>query len=324
MTPALIRAASHRRYAYLFYRGGMPELTVTGLRVVLEVARTGTISGAAERLGYTQSAVSRQVALAESIAGTRLFERHARGVRPTAAGEVLARHAHGILDGLAAANQELAGLRDRLAGRLSVGAYPTAAAVLVPRAIARLLAAHPALDVRLSEASTPAQLRALRNGRLEVAVLATGEGLPAYDLDGLHRRELRSGRPTGIAVAESHRLAGRPWLEPKDLAAEAWIVGAAAEGGPQFGAWPGLVEPRIAFAVRDWPTRLGLVAAGLGIALVPGLAAETVPAGVRWVPVRDRTGLRRTTWAVTKPAPGAAANAMVQALDDEIASARPA
>jgi DNA-binding transcriptional LysR family regulator len=235
----------------------------------------------------------------------------------------LARHARLILDGLAAANQELAGLRDRIAGRLAVGAYRTAAAVLVPRAIARLLAMHPGLDVRLSEASTPAQLRALRNGRLEVAVLATGEGLPDYDLDGLPRRELRTGRPPGIAVAAHHRLAGRESVEPKELAGESWIVGAGGDG-PQFGAWPGLPEPRIAFAVHDWPTRLGLVAAGLGIALVPGLAAESVPAGVRWVPVHDRTGLRRTTWAVTEPDAGPAARAMVQALVDELAALSPA
>lgn len=296
----------------------MVELSVTGLRVVLAVAGAGSITGAAEHLGYTQSAVSRQVAVAESVVGTPLFERHARGVRATAAGEVLVRHAREILGGLAAAHQELAGLRDQLAGRLTVGAYPTAAAALVPRAVARLLGAHPGLEVRISEASTPAQLRALRRRRLEVAVLATGDGLPDYDLDGLDMRELRSGRPAGIAVATAHRLAARTWVEPRDLVAESWIVGAGADGGPQFGAWPGLDQPRIAFAVRDWPTRLGLVAAGLGITVLPGLAADSVPVGVRWIPVRDGSGLRRSTWAVTRPDPGAAANALVQALEDEV------
>jgi DNA-binding transcriptional LysR family regulator len=143
----------------------MSELTLAGLRVVLEVARTGSFSAAAERLGYTQSAVSRQVAVTEKAAGAPLFERHARGVRLTAAGEVLVRHAGQVLDGVAAASQELAGLRDRLAGRLVVGGFPTATAALLPRAVARLLTDHPGLRVQLMEASTPAQLRALRRGR---------------------------------------------------------------------------------------------------------------------------------------------------------------
>jgi DNA-binding transcriptional LysR family regulator len=296
----------------------VPDLTLTGLRVVLEVARTGSFSAAAERLGYTQSAVSRQVAVTEKAAGSPLFERHARGVRPTVAGEALIRHAGGVLDGVAAATQELAGLRDRLAGRLAIGGFPTATAVLVPRAIARLVAAHPGLRVRLTEASTPAQLAALRRGRLEVAVIATGEGLPEYDLDGLRRTELPSTRGAGVAVAESHPFALREWVSPAELADQLWVVGPRAGDGPEFGAWPGLAEPRIGFTARNWPTRLGLVAAGLGIALVPGIAAEAIPRGVRWIPVRDDTGgLRRTAWAATNEAPGAAATAMVRALEEE-------
>src|SRR6202044_2063297 len=84
---------------------------VGSVRVVLEVARTGSFSAAAERLGYTQSAVSRQVAVTERAVGTPLFERHARGTRPTPAGEALARHAGKVLDEIAAATQELAGRR---------------------------------------------------------------------------------------------------------------------------------------------------------------------------------------------------------------------
>src|ERR1700751_5483027 len=111
----------------------MPELTLAGLRVALEVARTGSFSAAAERLGYTQSAVSRAGGGTERAAGAPLFERHARGVRLTAAGEVLVRHAGEVLDGVAAASQELAGLRDRPAGRLAVGGFPTPTANRPPR-----------------------------------------------------------------------------------------------------------------------------------------------------------------------------------------------
>ncbi|GAA3586541.1 LysR family transcriptional regulator [Kribbella ginsengisoli] len=296
----------------------MVEMTLVGLRVVLEVARAGSFSGAAERLGYSQSAVSRQVLVMEKVVGTALFERHARGVRATAAGEVLVRHAGRVIDGVAAAGQELAGLRDRLAGRLSVGGYPTASAVLLPRAIGRLLRVHPGLQIRVVEGSTPAQLQALRRGRLEVAILATGKGLPAYELDGLQLSELARGRGSGVAVAESHAFAAREFVRPDELVDEVWVVGARSGDAPEFGAWPGIEEPRVSFAVRDWPTRLGLVAAGLGIALVPGVAAESVPRGVRWVPVREEgSGFGRTAWAVTGADPGPAASAMVGALQAE-------
>lgn len=295
------------------------DVTVTGLRVVVEVARTGSFSAAALQLGYTQSAVSRQVAATETVAGAALFVRGARGVTTTPAGEVLLRHATRALDSLASAEQELAGLRDRLAGTLAVGGFPTATAVLLPRALARLVGRHPGLDVRLLEGSTPRQLQALRRGRLEVAVLATGDGLPDYDLDGLGLTELRGQLGPGVAVPESHPYAARDLLTPADLADQTWIVGAG--DGPEFGAWPGLDSPRVAHAVRDWPTRLGLVAAGLGIALVPGFAAAAVPHGVRWVPVRDGgPGLGRRMWAATAAAPSEAATAMVAAIEDELTS----
>jgi len=297
------------------------DLTLTGLRVVLEVARTGSFTATAERLGYTQSAVSRQVAVTEKAMGTPLFERHARGTRPTPAGEALARHAGKVLDGIAAATQELAGMRDRLAGRLAVAGFPAATAALLPRAIARLTAVHPGLKVQLTQAPTPAQLAAMRRGRLEVAVVATGDGLPDYDLGNLRLTALRSARSAGVAVAESHPFAAREQIEPGELTDQGWIVGPRSGDTPEFGAWPGIAEPRITFTARDWPTRLGLVAAGLGIALVPGIAARAVPGDVRWIPVRDDTGgLRRALWAATSDNPSAAATAMVRALEDEASS----
>ena len=70
-------------------------------------------------------------------------------------------------------------------------------------------------------------------------------------------------------------------IEPEELADQGWVVGPSSGDAPEFGAWPGIAEPRITFTARDWPTRLGLVAAGLGIALVPGIAAQAVPRAVR-------------------------------------------
>ncbi|MEU7045512.1 LysR family transcriptional regulator [Streptomyces varsoviensis] len=299
----------------------MSEPTLTGLRVTLEVAQRGSFTAAAEALGYTQSAVSRQIIATEAAVGATLFERHARGVRPTPSGEALLRHARRVIAHLEAAGMEIAGLRDRVAGRLAVGAYPTAAATLVPRAMARLRRAHPALTVSLWEAGSPAQLRRLRAGRIEVAVVAVGEGLPDYDLTGLHREVIRTGRGLGVAVGGDHPLASREAVHVDDLAGEPWIVGIGKEGDPQFGAWPTLAAPRVAHEARGWQTRLGLVAAGLGVSVLPGLAADSVPHGVKWLRVEDPAlVLKRETVMVTAAGASAGARTMLQALRDESAA----
>ena len=302
----------------------MRDLTLSGLRVVVEVARSGSFSAAAAALGYTQSSISRQVAATEAAAGTPLFQRQARGVRPTVAGEALLRHARDLLARVEAAEMELAGLEDRLAGRLAVAAYPTAAASLVPRAIARLRAAHPALVVTLWEAGSPAQLARLRAGRLEVAVLARGEGLPAYDLDGLRADVLRIGRGLGVVVSTSHPWAALDEVDVDALREEEWIVG-RGDDGPQFGAWPTLEAPRVAYEVRTWQTRLGLVAAGLGVSVLPGLAADALPAGVTWLRVSDpAVAPHRETLVVTARDRSAGASAMVRALRDTVTGGSPA
>ncbi|WP_246106509.1 LysR family transcriptional regulator [Pseudonocardia kunmingensis] len=293
-------------------------MTLVGLRVVHEVARLGSFSAAAVSLGYTQSAVSRQVGAMEAAAGTALFERLARGVRPTAAGEVVARRAGRVLGEVDGALEEVSGVRDRLAGRLVVSCFPAAAAVLLPRAIALLGQRHPELRAELQEAASPVQLRRLRAGRIEVALVATVEMVPERDLAGLRHEAVAIPRGPGIAVSTGHRLADREAVTVADLAGETWIVGTGPAGEPQFGPWPGLDRPRIGHAVRSWPTRLGLVAAGMGITRLPGLAADSVPRGVRWLPVDDPvTRSHGSLEVVTAEQPSAAARAMVQAVRAE-------
>jgi DNA-binding transcriptional LysR family regulator len=289
------------------------ELTLVGLRVVHEVAARGSFTAAAEALGYTQSAVSRQVAATEQAAGTPLFERLARGVRPTPAGRVLLRHAAAVLERTDAAALELRGLEDRLEGRLAVGAFPSALAVLVPRAIAALRREHPGIVVTLRQASTPAVLQRVRAGRLEVGIVALGvdELAAAADL----RTELLLRGRTLVAVGADHRLARHGTIEVGDLEGESWIVGAGREGDPQFTTWSGLPgTPKVAFALRDWPGRLGLVAAGLGIALVPSIAAGTAPAGVVLLEVNGVPTDRRAAFAATLADRSPGAEALVQEL----------
>lgn len=291
----------------------MSELTVSGLRVVREIALSGSFTAAARLLGYSQPAISRQVAAVEAAAGTPLFVRETRGVRVTPAGALVVEHAGRVLASVDALRQDLASLGDRLAGRVKLGAFPAAMAVLAPRAVALLHRAHPGLEVVLSEAGTPALLRQLRAGRLDLALIGTGAGLPDYDLDGLERWTVLAGG-LRVAVPDGHRLARAGIAAVPDLAGETWIAGDDSGGEPQFRAWPTAADPVIGYTVRGWPARFGLVAAGLGICLVPEVAALSVPVGVTTVAVEDPGWAGRTTVAVTPPGPGGEAMAIVDAL----------
>jgi DNA-binding transcriptional LysR family regulator len=286
------------------------DLTLIGLRVVQEVATRGSFTAAADALGYTQSAISRQVAAMEAAAGAPLFERHARGVRPTGAGAVFLRHAAPILERVEAARLELGGLSDRLEGRLSLGAYPTALAVLVPHALARLREEHPSIAITLREGTTPTHLRRVRAGHLEVAVIALDFDA-VHELDDLAADVVYEGR-LRLAVPAEHRFARREAVDVRELADEPWIVGDAGAGDSPFGAWPGLERPAVAYAVRDWPARLALVAAGLGVAVVPGM--QPAIEGVALVAVDEPVPVRRSAVAVTRPDRTPAAAALIAAL----------
>ncbi|WP_091178624.1 LysR family transcriptional regulator [Microlunatus flavus] len=291
----------------------MGEFSLTGLRVVRAVADSGSFTAAAELLGYTQSAVSRQVAATESAAGTSLFRRESRGVVLTPAGAVVARRAGAALEQLSGARRDLAALADGVSGRVVIGAFPTAAAVLVPRTMARLLQAHPGLEVELREGSTPTNLRRLRAGRVDVALAAIGDGLGEHDLEHLVTQVL-PGAGMWLAVPADHRLARRDDVTAADLVAERWIVGEGLRSDPHFGAWPTLTDPVVAHSAPSLSTRLGLVAAGLGVALVPSLAAGSAPAGVEVVAVADATWSGRRTVAVVREGEESATRVVVEGL----------
>lgn len=262
------------------------DLTSQSLRSLRAVAEAGSFTAAAELLGYTQSAVSKQVRALETATGAVLFTRTARGVQPTAAGRALLQRATVILDQLDAAQHDVETSARRPGGRVTVGGFPTTAVQLVPQALADLHAQHPDVEVEFRQLSTPAQLRSLRSGRLDLGIIAVGDGLPGYDLEGLGTTALPSG-PLLVAVSSGHPWAGAAQVSLAELRAERWIVGRGEEGEPQFGVWPSLGPSDVALSARDWTTRLGFVAAGLGVTTVPGLAAAALPRNVVAVPVDD-------------------------------------
>jgi DNA-binding transcriptional LysR family regulator len=269
-------------------------VSLAGLRVVREIAERGTFSAAAAALGYTQSAISRQVAAVERAAGGAVFERRRDGARPTAAGRVILRHAAAVLDQIDAADRELRGL-PTATGTVRLGAFPSAGAVLLPRALSLLRRTHPGITVVTRDGGTPTLVRALRAGSLDLAILGSTPPFrapdaeePALVVETLAERSLCVALPTG------HPLAAGDFVDVGDLRGQRWIASRVSSDEPQLGVWPGLDgQPEIAHYSRDWLTKLQLVAAGCGLTTVPALLAAAVPPGVRVLPVRGGPEERR-------------------------------
>lgn len=249
------------------------------LKVFQTVARHGSITRAAQALRYTQSAVSRQIGVLEAEVGGRLFDRLARGVELTDEGRALLPHAEAVLDRLETAARDLDELRGLGGGRLRVGAFPTAVAALVPKALASMRSAHPEIALSLVEGMTPSLLERLLAGDADVAVVSYS---PAGQIDttrfDLHH--LLDERMF-VAVARTHRLARRRTVRLAEFAGEPFIVGSAtAENTLLRASLPAGFEPRIDIVAAEWTGKLGCVAAGLGVALIPALAMRGKPADI--------------------------------------------
>jgi DNA-binding transcriptional LysR family regulator len=254
----------------------MADLSIVGLRVISEVARRGSFSAAAEALGYTQSAVSRQVALAEQATGCGLFTRHPRGVDLTPAGEIVLRHANAALAELQAARAALDDLGHRRSRRVSLGAFSTAMAALVPDALSALAVDEPHLEIALREGTSERLVDRVASGRLDLAIVTAASGPPdGVELDTLLIDTLLVAMPRG------HRLAASTSIDPDELRDEPWIAGSSDPSTTLLGSWStGSWRPRVAFEVRDWTAKIGLVSSGLGITVVPGLSVTSLPTNV--------------------------------------------
>jgi DNA-binding transcriptional LysR family regulator len=294
------------------------ELSPTGLRVLREVAQAGSFSAAAQSLGYTQSAVSRQMAALEAVVGRPLFERGRRGVALTAAGARLLPRAIRVLDELDAAIRETAG-DEVAAGPVRLGAVATAVAGLVPKALATL---PRELRVTVREGTTPALTRALRAGTLDLAVLARTPPFrpldaesPPLELTTLSERELL------LAVAAGHPFARARAVDVEQLAGQVWVASRSDPGDALLGAWPGLAaRPDIRYVVRDWLAKLQIVAAGLAITTLAPIALDVLPEGVRAVAVRGEP--RETRRVVLARRPGPLGDPVARVADALAAAAR--
>lgn len=296
----------------------LPEVSTSWLAVFLEVARQGSFTAAAVSLGYTQSAISRQIAALEAeLGGATLFDRLPRGVQLTEPGRVLLPHAEALTERLRGVRRELDALREVSGGRLRVGAFPTADAALLPRAIAAFRARYPGVELTREEGLTAGQLARLDAGELDLAVVSTtgGDALASYELHHLLDESMY------VALPADHRLAGRRRVRLAELADEDWISGSPRMERSLLGpAVRDGFHPRVAHVAAEWIAKQGYVAAGLGVALIPALAAESVRPDIALVAVHEADAPARAVYAATlrgrslSPAAGAFLGALREAV----------
>ncbi|MFF8948695.1 LysR family transcriptional regulator [Streptomyces sp. NPDC014940] len=292
------------------------DVSSTGLRVLRQIAESGSFTAAATRLGYTQSAVSRQAASLERSAGTALFERRPDGVRLTPAGLTLLRHARTILDCLTAAERDLTGTAPRTE-LVRLGLFLSAGAALLPPALTRLAVTDPQITVTTTEGTTPSLIRALRAGSVDLAVLTSRP--PHRPLDGESPRlhtETVADTELVVAASSTGEFAGRTTVHVDELVAAAWIAAPASNAEPLLGVWPGLPgRPHIVHCARDWLTKLQLVAGGFGVTTVPSRLSPVLPPGVSLLHVEGAPAeVRRVLVARLPGRPGPAVTAVARAI----------
>ncbi|MCG5213630.1 LysR family transcriptional regulator [Streptosporangium sp. KLBMP 9127] len=262
-------------------------LNPSHLRTLAEVIQTGSFAEAARRLGYTSSAVSQQMAALERVVKAQLFEREAHGIRPSATAQFIAARGTDLLVAIEELQEDVAA---RVAGRLGslrLGSFPTANARIVPRVIASLVEAHPGVEVLLDEGEPDRISSSLIDGSIDIAVVYAYDLVPmtwpaevtpvellVEDLVLL----LPAGYPHPGAITDLAMLRPEKWISSQeDTPGATCLTRLCAARG---------FEPKIAFRSNDYDVVRGLVAAGVGVAVVPGLAhtpddairAEPLPA----------------------------------------------
>ncbi len=295
-------------------------LNVSRLRILTEVAYRGTLSAAAHELSYTQSAVSQQIAALEAEAGMQLLERHPRGVSLTAAGQTLVAHAEGVLAGLDAAEAALAAIKGLRGGRLRMASFPTAGATLMPIAIASFRTSYPDVELTLAEGEPEEIAPRMRAGEFDLALLFEFTGEQSVLAAEETRVELLAD-PLYLALPREHRLASGRRLRLSELAGESWVQTSSESACARHVVRRCLAsgfEPKVSFESDDYQTVQGLVAAGVGVALIPALALPAVREDVVIRALSPAPPVRRVIAAAP---PGArlipAATAMLGILEHE-------
>jgi DNA-binding transcriptional LysR family regulator len=281
-------------------------LDVTRLRVIDAVARHGSVTAAAKELHYSQPSVSHHLARLEAETGAQLLQRVGRGIRLTQAGQLLADRAAEIIGRIDAADAELSAHVGLTAGRVRLAGFSSAIGSLVPGAVAALAGRHPDLQITLTDTHPPEALELLRAGKVDVAVIFRyDETEPEPDNVRLHH--LLDDPVYLLSIRRVRKLA--------TLRDATWIAGShllalcADEG----------FEPRIGYTSDDMVVMQALVAAGLGVTTIPGLALRAHR--VKDIVASELPGSRRHVYAATygeppdPPATAALLTALAEAAE---------
>ncbi|UGY91432.1 LysR family transcriptional regulator [Streptomyces gobiensis] len=251
----------------------MADWDIKKLRILRTLGELGTVTATAEALFMTPSAVSQQLTGLSKQLGVRLLEAQGRRVRLTAAAELVLRHAEAVFAELERADAELTGYLHGEVGTVRLGAFSTAIPALVVPAIAALRRDHPGLRVTVREAEAAEAYGLLTDGTVDLALSLAAHAPTARD-PKFTRVELRTD-PLDVALPATHPLATAPAVRLADLAGEPWIYG---HSGPWSEITTTVCEaagfvPGQAHAAADWSAILAMVGAGMGVALVPRMAA---------------------------------------------------
>jgi DNA-binding transcriptional LysR family regulator len=278
-------------------------LGVWRLQLLREISRRGSIKAAAEAMQVTPSAVSQQLVILEREAGVQLLEKTGRRVRLTAAAQRLVRHADAITGAIAAAEADLASMREAVTGTLRISAFPTAARAVMPPVMTALSRLHPELRVTLRDLEADESLTALQNDEIDIAIVDDyGDGSrvagPRLEVCEFMRDLIylatatetpRKGRPSAAdAVSPTQRTppAGEARLE--EFRNAFWIMDTdnshlsrvVSQECRRLG-----FEPHIRSSCKDFSVIIALVEAGLGVGVLPGLALLDRPVRARVRPI---------------------------------------
>ncbi|MYS19145.1 DNA-binding transcriptional regulator, LysR family [Streptomyces sp. DvalAA-14] len=262
-------------------------LSLERLRILHAIDTYGSVSAAADVLGVTTSAVSQQMAKLERETAQTLLARNGRGVRLTDAGRLLSGHADRILSLVELAHADLEAHRGAAVGELRAAAFPTAVRGLFPAALGALRAEHPGLRPAVHELEPKESLARLARGDIDLAVVLDWYNKPLSLPAGLAKAPLLDDI-VDVVLPAGHRLASRPRIELAELADEDWITwpdGGFCHEWLLFTLRGKGIEPRISHHAEEHATVLALVAAGLGVAVMPRLGRDPMPSGVRVIPV---------------------------------------
>jgi LysR family hydrogen peroxide-inducible transcriptional activator len=266
------------------------------LRYVCAIAETGSFSRAAERCQVAQPSLSQQVLKLEEDLGTRLFDRLGRSVRLTEAGRAFLPHARSILSQMETARSSVTDKCADVRGSVAVGVIPTIAPYLMPRYTTAFAKRYAEAKLRIVEETTPILVESLRDLSIDLAILA----LPLRHKD-LELFPLRT-EPLFAVLPKNHPFAANESLALKDLRGESFVMlrdGHCFRDLSIAACTHARVTPRIAFESGQFSSLFGMVAAGVGISLVPEMAIDR-NAGCRYVRLSDARATRTIVAAILR------------------------